>query len=155
MDSGRHNWIEKMAEVFVVVHHILEFRYFLAFVLLTTRLRIFGIWLSPDYSCIRPLLAWWVSALVDLAPVPLEQHPTALIFKEFFQHRLGDFLAYSFENGHASPLAMNTVKTVSLLLFHYNEAVEGFKGWMEGFKSARFIKILKMLVLLPFKNISR
>ena len=43
---------------------------------------------------------------------------------------------------------MNTVKTVSLLLFHYNEAVEGFKGWMEGFKSARFIKILKMLVLL-------
>jgi hypothetical protein len=40
-----------------------------------------------------PLLARLIALLVDLAPVPFEEQPAALIFKELLQQALGDPLA--------------------------------------------------------------
>ena len=88
-----------MAVLLVVVHHLFKFYYFFA---VGQRLPIracltllgwirFG--LSLGLLSESPLFARLIGLLVDLAPVPFEEEPAALIFEELFEQALGDPLA--------------------------------------------------------------
>ena len=60
-----------------------------------------------------PLLARLIALLVDLAPVPFEEEPAALIFKELLQQALGDPLAQPVQD-------VNSDLADPFPLFHYD-----------------------------------